>query len=375
RHPAFRALGRVWYAVFDDRQPGPGSQNTFSLFRGLMLGQDMRRCRLLIAPHCACIYVRLVPARLYRQLHRPIPLRPRSAWQLSPVLLPVSLKCLKWKMNLSGKDKAFEGTTTGAAMIISNWLDVLLAVNRLVAICIPLRYRAFSQRRNTLAILAVLWVFAVTTTGLSGIFEIGGRYITSPAGQCVFVGRDAFASFQYIFSSFVPTAIVGIIAVLIIARTASRSVHSRVEIDVLRLGPRDRSQQYRLGPQAQRRLGLAKMLLVSFLLSFLTGLPMMIIMNSYPQLLQRELMATLWLRIFGVAPFTLNPFVFYAMNKDFRKGLLALFDSRPSTDTASVLLETNGKTFGRSLEMKTISMKSRLVTLDLEGSSETVLTV
>ncbi|OQV12690.1 hypothetical protein BV898_13011 [Hypsibius exemplaris] len=275
--PSIRALA-VWYAVLMTVSLA-GAANNLLLFVVICRSKTLRGGAGFLIAHIVLIYVVLC-LLLLPLSYTAILIRGHGpAWQLSPYFC----RCGHDHLKLAGSP---------------------LAVKPPRGDLYPSPLPSLSQRRNTLAILAGLWVFAVTTTGLSGIFEIGGRYITSLAGRAVCLRRH------------------------------HGPCTAAVEIDVPRLVS-EVARSSTVGYRNAATLGLAKMLLVSFLLSFLTGLP-----NdhheSYPQLLQR--------------------FVFYAMNKDFPQGAVGVV-RQPAFNGHGVRgrWRRMEKTFGRTWKMKTIS--------------------
>ncbi|XP_055332286.1 melanopsin-like [Paramacrobiotus metropolitanus] len=86
-----------------------------------------------------------------------------------PVLGPQSCKPLQW-IQLACRFAAY-------------WFDLFIAINRVVAVCYPYRYRTFSRPCHVIVGIVGLWLTALAYSSL-GWFDIGVNFIMLPLGTC-----------------------------------------------------------------------------------------------------------------------------------------------------------------------------------------------
>lgn len=196
--------------------------------------------------------------------------------------------------------RAIQGPA-GACVIVANWTDVFLALNRFMAICLPHHYARWAQKKVSIALISVAWFFAALCTGLAALFKIGGEYVATEMGICYFKGHGAFGDAQYFLGASVPNALVGVAAVAVLAKLLLAELRKKRRIAANWLLAR----VYYATPRARRRLGVAKMLFASFLFCFVCSLPVAVV--TINQHLVRDSMWALWFRFLYVGPYALNP--------------------------------------------------------------------
>ena len=180
-----------------------------------------------------------------------------------------------------------------------NWADAGLAVNRCIALYFPHKYRAWSRSRVNLGMIVGYWIICIVAV-LPFPLKLGGsKMILTALGLCALAPAGAFSVFLSAMISYVPYAVAGSGALLILLKTLTvgrerrRVVHSLGE-----------DQRYRA---IQRRLGLAKLLVVSLLWNSLCATPTFVIGVNFPRLFATNPVTTLWMRTSSLCQFAFTP--------------------------------------------------------------------
>ncbi|XP_055355976.1 growth hormone secretagogue receptor type 1-like [Paramacrobiotus metropolitanus] len=154
----------------------------------------------------------------------------------------------------------------------SNWIETYIAGNRMVALCLPFKYRAFSSGRRQNATLAVIWICSTCLASL-GCFSMGVDYPALPMGKCGLLPKDAFGQLTMTAGYYLPLA----------AGTACYIlVYRKMLADYLKrrrgLVP-DRSEEHK-----RRKLRKANMVFVAFLFNLACYLMWPIVLAMAPNL-------------------------------------------------------------------------------------------
>ena len=170
--------------------------------------------------------------------------------------------------------------------MLSQWLEALLAINRLVAVLLPTRYeyikRPWVQWLASFACLS--FVLATTTPGLFDTYVV---FRMSSLGLCNVIPRHHLSSGIASFNVYVPL-LFNAAAVLVVSRTM---VLSRVR-GQNRLQPVREGVVNAMTPRelllAQRRKQTTGMLFLSFATTLVCQLPILTLSLAFPDLLSRK---------------------------------------------------------------------------------------
>ncbi|XP_055332331.1 histamine H2 receptor-like [Paramacrobiotus metropolitanus] len=193
----------------------------------------------------------------------------------------------------------------------NNWAGVLLALNRLVALVFPYHYTGkFSKFFAALGI-PLMWSYifigsiplynqtavtnGLTSSGVCAIIQTFGLY-SVVIGSC---------------NTYLPICIMGA-AYLAILINQKRAVRGRV------------GTEQPVRNNVERRLTMTKILFSTFLVNCVCLFPAPLIMHFYPLVWRSEARATLWVRTAGLAGYAVNPVLFFAISRDYRKGFMII---------------------------------------------------
>ena len=168
--------------------------------------------------------------------------------------------------------------------------------------------------------IVLTWLISATTLlpfffGLPSV----GLFSATPLGQCGGagmgpVGVSLLSANTYIPYAFVTFATVAVLGKLLIRRIGGPRVIAPAMIapidkasEAPRLGMPSQRERKQLQLIFQKRVNLAKMLLLSFLFCLACTLPLPIVSGFYPWAYGRYPLLSLWLRILMVAQSALTP--------------------------------------------------------------------
>ncbi|OQV25587.1 hypothetical protein BV898_00523 [Hypsibius exemplaris] len=210
------------------------------------------------------------------------------------------------------------------------WQECALAVNRFVAIILPLHYKLI----NTKSVM--LWsVFAgyLISFGINA-YPLGARvhsYVSSlPFGGCQYnpEGSNSFAVLHSVLGVYLPMGIMGVSYVVIFGTIVLRKMNGQPGHLVAppfraasQVAPPSRAASQ---VQQARRFRLAVMLFVSVVWFALTYLPHPILTAFFKDIYTadpRSYFYVRWVLQLGVAG---NPVIYALLNRDFRAGIAAV---------------------------------------------------
>ena len=182
---------------------------------------------------------------------------------------------------------------------VVNWSDVGLALNRVVALCAPHKYRAWSSKRGNVAMIASYWIISLAAVLLFPLHVGGSKLAFTPLGQCTLVLGPPLGVFGLVIITYYPFAMTGACVVVILWKSFMLMRERRRTVRQL-----EEDRKYRA---VLRRLTLAKMLLLIFLWTALCAAPGFIITSSFPRLFTANPVSVLWFRTCAVCQFAFTP--------------------------------------------------------------------
>ena len=156
----------------------------------------------------------------------------------------------------------------------TNWADVPIAINRMVAICYPHHYRPFNSKKISLLMIVASWCVGLIPAILT-TFRMGAMYAGRPYGHCLILPLGPYGRIFGLIPSVIPFCIVGILSIMIfvMAYMKTRAVNS-LEATGKRL--------------IKRRLNIAKAMLASVVWHVVTSFPIIFFTMTFPQIISQQ---------------------------------------------------------------------------------------
>ncbi|OWA53941.1 hypothetical protein BV898_18365 [Hypsibius exemplaris] len=243
------------------------------------------------------------------------------------VIVPVGVVIVLAKRDgrwLADNSCHFVHTLWTAVGTVVNWSDVGLAANRFIALYFPHGYKAWTSTRVNVGVILTSWAISV---GLMMPFTTGagGQGITlSELGLCFIKPSGRLGVFLSTNMGYVPYALSGAGSLLILwkcfgfGRLRSTAVVAQEgELP----GTRRRI--------TQRRLNMAKMLLIIFLWSGICSIPSWLITTVFPWLYASNPVSVMWIRTCAVCQYAFTPCILLLSNPEYQKRARVLFIDRP----------------------------------------------
>ena len=183
-----------------------------------------------------------------------------------------------------------------------NWCDAGLSANRVIALYFPLKYKNWNSKFFGLAMIAGSWVICLSTVFPIALGVEGSKMLSAPLGQCtVKAPSGIFGKFSTPLVAYIPYAITGVGAVLILCKTVAllRDRRRIFQISGLDAGRRD--------GVLKRRLNLARMLLLNFLWAAVCSAPAYVIVVNFPHLFATSPVSALWVWTCAVCQYCFTP--------------------------------------------------------------------
>ncbi|OQV25536.1 hypothetical protein BV898_00475 [Hypsibius exemplaris] len=200
-----------------------------------------------------------------------------------------------------------------------NWSEGLLAVNRLVAIFLPLKFPLFNRRPVQCACLCVCWAVTLAYS-LPPLYEDLAVYKLSSIGTCAFVAKSAFSTALLSFNAYCPLFLMAMAGVAIVYRAnlPRRRFQTTEESNrVSSITPRQaKDNLVQLNSNAKRQKRTTRMLMTSFALSLFCQVPQYISLLAGYSAAHPEIVLCFW--FMQLIQFTSTPVIFLKMNKDYQ---------------------------------------------------------
>ncbi|GAV01358.1 hypothetical protein RvY_12082 [Ramazzottius varieornatus] len=156
----------------------------------------------------------------------------------------------------------------------TNWSDVPLAINRIVAICFPLYYRSFNTRLVSCVMIILSWVVPLALVLLT-FFRIGAAFVGAPYGTCVIRALRPFGKIYSFVPAVIPFALVGLACCeLFTAAHLKTRVSNKLSTRSKRL--------------LKRRLNIATAMLATLMWHVLMSFPIIYVSYGLPQVISQK---------------------------------------------------------------------------------------
>ena len=180
-----------------------------------------------------------------------------------------------------------------------NWCDAGLAVNRVIALYFPLKYRAWNSKRVSIIMMAGYWIICLAFVVPAAFGVDGAKIQANPLGLCVMVPKGLYGKCFSAILLYIPYLITGVGVVLIVVKSVSL-VRERRRVF-------QQAENNRRSRAIDRRLNLARMLLLTFLWTTVCMVPGVVIVYGMPNLYVTHPLISLWIRTITVCQYGFTP--------------------------------------------------------------------
>ncbi|XP_055330393.1 melatonin receptor type 1B-A-like [Paramacrobiotus metropolitanus] len=200
----------------------------------------------------------------------------------------------------------------------ADWIESLVAVNRMMALSMPHHYRRMATEKVTNISALAMWVFSALWA-LPGSFDLGVQYVRNPYGTCVFDQRGNFGRMLFFIGFYLPLLIgavcYGVIYVQLIWRKmAGTSITGGITRTL-----------------HQRRVRMANTMFAAFVWTVVCYLPLPVVAVAAPTSTFKYPLMPMWLSFVLFFGYMTTPIVFCAMNAEYRQGVIQMYTRSPFT--------------------------------------------
>ncbi|OQV16300.1 hypothetical protein BV898_09608 [Hypsibius exemplaris] len=224
--------------------------------------------------------------------------------------------------------------------VLSNWIEGLLAANRLVAVLLPTYYHLVRPRRIQLMSLGLCYTFVVAVSVLVALdLDSLATIKMSQQGQCNIVAHSQSVRVLLAWNLYCPQILstLGMVALsrkfLLCHRRSARVAATQQLQSTHELSPNSgTAARGGTGPggpalpaPSERRKQMTRMLAFSFFLNFTCQMPLFILIQGFPHVNASYPNVLMFLRFLAVVQYALTPVAFLIMNKDYQEGLIMIW--------------------------------------------------
>ncbi|OQV25537.1 hypothetical protein BV898_00476 [Hypsibius exemplaris] len=200
-----------------------------------------------------------------------------------------------------------------------NWSDGMLAVNRLVAIYYPSKFRTFNRRPVHYVCIVLCWLCTLAYS-FPPLFGHLAQYKMSPLGTCGFTnGTRTFVVIMYL-DTFSPIVLAVWAGWVIIRRGRTRNQVATMRRCIQRDLPlygRPSLPSINTNSFNERQKRTSKMLVTSFAFTLACQLPQYVTMLTNHS--SRHPRMAVWFWCLAVVQFAATPIIFVVMNHDYQR--------------------------------------------------------
>ncbi|OQV25473.1 hypothetical protein BV898_00414 [Hypsibius exemplaris] len=224
-------------------------------------------------------------------------------------------------------------------MYANSWTEAALGVNRFIATTCPHRYKSWTGRNITLAMIGLCWAIAFGTV-LPMCFGRLGRFYASPWGQCTLQTTSTAGTWIMSVNTYVPYVSVSIAVTAVVGQILVRRFTQRYHTAVDPMpAPRILRQKHQQRVHNKRQLRVAGMLLLSFLFTVLCNLPLPVMVGQYYKVYMGNPLFRLWLRVGFLLQYLGTPLIFLVCNRDYRRSFTQIRKRRITPNDPSEFVE------------------------------------
>ncbi|XP_055331254.1 substance-P receptor-like [Paramacrobiotus metropolitanus] len=183
------------------------------------------------------------------------------------------------------------------------WFDLYIAINRVVALCFPHKYRQFSRARTEILVVSVLWVAAFLLSGF-GFFNFGMVFIMLPLGTCATLPVGRVGSAVVLIGFYGPGALTAGAYLFVYAKIVRRKQQTEPE--------RTTNDNKAKKQTTRKRMITTNMMCASFVWTAACSmiLPVMINMINVAETDLRYPLIVIWLAAVQLVGYASNPVSF-----------------------------------------------------------------
>ena len=193
----------------------------------------------------------------------------------------------------------------------THWTEMLIAVNRFVAVILPHHYRAMTGKRATISMIVACWTICIVNMTLP-LFNVAAQIDSNNFWKSCTMrglkGQGQVFLFLVSFNAYIPIGVEGtlylVMFCVIFSRRAAGKSHSRVDTGTPQMLASKVAEVQRL----ERRLRLAKMLFVGFIVPAICSLLTPIMAAAWPPYVTYPLLH-LTLRAVLVVGYAIHPVI------------------------------------------------------------------
>ncbi|GAV02273.1 hypothetical protein RvY_12863 [Ramazzottius varieornatus] len=184
---------------------------------------------------------------------------------------------------------------------VTNWADVALSANRMVAVMYPHYYTHLASVKSTSFVCMVVWLFGITLVAVitSGV---GTSSREVQPGACVLFATSKIGTVMVMFVSTIPVCVCGLVIASLVIHLL---VHRRAQSCPLNVQVTKSARQTVVH---RRTLALAKVMIASFIWCLISTLPFYIGAYAFATFLAKSPRLSEALKIFATTEYSVNPF-------------------------------------------------------------------
>ncbi|XP_055344430.1 growth hormone secretagogue receptor type 1-like [Paramacrobiotus metropolitanus] len=227
----------------------------------------------------------------------------------------------------------------------SNTMEAYIASNRVVALCFPYKYKAYSQEKLERVVIVAIWICSFVL-GCLGLFDLGTFYFVLPIGACSIGQKDVGGLLTFIAGFYFPLACAGTgyaliyLRMLAIRRRATAGEgKERVEKTI-----------------EKKRLSKANMMFVSFFWNLICYLVLPVTIVLAPQVIQSPFI--LLLGTVQLLGYVINPLILFSMSAEYRTELRRILRSVAHAVLPCFARATDPSGHSTSLKLSTLHNRS-----------------
>ncbi|XP_055340588.1 probable G-protein coupled receptor tkr-1 [Paramacrobiotus metropolitanus] len=200
-----------------------------------------------------------------------------------------------------------------------NWISLMIAINRVVAILFPYSYRYWARKRTIITMILISWMIPAVCNVLVS-FRIGATFqLTEPWGACgVKVNNRIIFPLMTVICVAFPVGLEGVIYLCIFAILTWRKVRKVRRISVV---ASDSEMSAFRREVFVRRVKVTRMLFLSNVWYMVCFLPAPISSSLYPKQYISQPLLQLYFRSLLAMGYATIPLIYVAFNNDYRNGI------------------------------------------------------
>ena len=186
---------------------------------------------------------------------------------------------------------------TGAqfCLMTFGFTDVSLAINRLIAVCLPHEFTSWQSTRICCIMVGLSWSLAFLTVILP-VFDVGGSYVLLPDMRCTMKASSRLGTATQFFIGVIPYSLVGLFSFVIFTTVYLKKRRLQKAPSV--------TMRYKY-QMLHKHLFIAKAMALLLIVNLITSLPYIVTLAAAPAMFKRPVVGHI---------VTTLPLISYALN-------------------------------------------------------------